>query len=276
MGLGSPTVERRLIQPPDPGIYPDLPMSVYLSWDAVSAGMLKTLTDRSPLHADADRRTDSDSKDTAATIRGTAIHYAILQPSDFEVRYGRLPEGDGRAAHVREAKVALAAEGRIGLPGSVWDAARALRERAWKHAQVRAVLEQAECELSVVWDRDGLACKCRPDVLAREAETIVDLKTCEDASKAAFARTVRRYRYDRSAPWYLDGLNAAGVPVRFWLMLAAESEPPYALALYSLEPEVINRRREENDVALRAWRAVRDLPALPAYPEGVMPLNVED
>lgn len=54
-----------------------------------------------------------------------------------------------------------------------------------------------ETQLSLVWRENNLLCKGRLDVLSSELKTIIDLKTCQDASREAFSRKIADLGYHR-------------------------------------------------------------------------------
>lgn len=263
---------RELLTPPMPGVYDDAAMEHYLGWDAVSASLLKDVT-RSISWAEWRRR--HDSGDTRYTVRGTALHAALLEPEAFESRYRPLPEGcDLRTNEGKRAKAKIELRGRIALPAADYDAARYVRDRCQRHEQVRSLLELGKPEVSCVWEDEdtGLVCKSRPDVLAEPARTIVDLKTSTDVSPARFARHSANMGYHRSVPHYLAGARALELDVRHWLMLAVEAEPPYDVCLYAMDPRLVEHAAELNRRAMRAWAHARATETYTAYPAGVVPL----
>lgn len=257
--------ERDLLLAPPPGVYADVPMADYLAWDAVSAGFLKDLIERGIGYAERARRVVRE--DTDATERGTALHSAILEPHDFERRYAPLsPTCDLRTNRGKDEKAALVASGKHPLKALVWEACVRLREKAWENPTLAALLEQAEAEVSATWvlaerapaepGLGGLVGKARADVLAREARMILDFKSTDDATEAAFGRTAAGYGYHLSAPWYLDGFTAAGVPVEFWTIGAlecVESIGHYDVHLFTLDPAVLQRARERIEKAVREY-----------------------
>lgn len=266
-------MDRILKSPPAPGIYPLLSMDEYLSWDAVSAGLLSDVLDRSPRYAEWKRR-QRDAEATEATVRGTAIHYAVLQPADFEARYAPLPEGyDGRTSEGKAWKAKVEREGKIPLKRDLWAACQGARLAAWNHPQARSILEQAETEVSVAFDAGlGLTGKARPDVLARDARVILDLKTTATAEPRAFGRVAASYGYHRSAPWYRRALRSVGVEIDYWLILALEYEGDYGASVFTIPPEVEAKAEAEIDRALGYWAKCAREGAFQSYATGIVPL----
>ena len=70
-----------LIQPPAPGIYPDVPFRAYLSWDCASRSSLSHMANwREYTPQDVRYAMLTDSPDTDALALGSALHAAVLEP----------------------------------------------------------------------------------------------------------------------------------------------------------------------------------------------------
>lgn len=80
-----------------------------------------------------------------------------------------------------------------------------------------------------VWENDhGLLCKCQLDLVNRftsvdiDATYAVDIKTTNNASLPAFARTVDQLNYDVQAEWYREGLAACGIEITAFAFVVIE------------------------------------------------------
>src|SRR5262245_45568073 len=84
-----------LIEPPPPGIYPEVDAKTYHSWRAASFSRLRVLRDFSPQHLAA-----SDAQDlrleSEELLKGQVVHMAVLEPIEFERKYAFLPRVDMR------------------------------------------------------------------------------------------------------------------------------------------------------------------------------------
>lgn len=265
-------IERK--PPPPPGMYEKLPMSDYLGWDAVSKSVLERMK-TSPAHAQACETWSS--SDTPATLLGTAIHSAILEPELFEGIYGRLPGDDLRKSDAKAAKAAFIEAGRIPLKPVDWEVCDALRDRAWAKSTVRDLLEQATgIEVSGLFPtrHEGIYGKLRPDILCADARTVVDLKSARDASKHGFERAMGEHAYHLSPGWYLPGLRTLGVECDHWVWVALEKTPPYGVALYSLEAHEIARATQECEDLVAAYARCADAKLWPDYPDIILPIVI--
>jgi hypothetical protein len=81
-------------------------------------------------------------------------------------------------------------------------------------------------------------------------DLIVDLKTTRDAHPKAFERDCGTFSYFLQSAYYIDLARDLELPVRGFVFIAIEKEPPYRLSVGELHPE---------DVALGRSRAARAL-----------------
>ena len=255
------------VDPPAPGLYPDVPAPVYRRWRAASQSILAILRDRSPAHAY--EAMVNPPPQTDAERLGEAVHMAVLQPDLFARRYVRGPEGDRRTKAVREAwqEVAAANPGATILLPAEYDQIIAIRDAVYRHPTARKLFG-GEAERSAVWrDPDtGVLCKGRFDEINRTVGCITDLKTTQDASPAAFTRAIYGYRYYLQAAHYLAGAQALGIDVRFFVIIAVEKEPPYGVAIYHVSGEAIRAGLEELRPLLTVYARCMETGVWPSYP----------
>jgi exodeoxyribonuclease VIII len=99
-------------------------------------------------------------------------------------------------------------------------------------------------EVSGFWiDAFGVACKLRADILNIPDRIIVDYKSTKDASKRAFKRDIFYRGYDIQAAMYLDGVKKILNTEDFinYLWIAQEKTPPYGVAVYRADTELIEQ-----------------------------------
>lgn len=129
-----------------------------------------------------------------------------------------------------------------------------------------------DIESSLFWERDGVRCKGRPDLLATiNGETcLVDLKTTNDIRH--FDSTFYRFRYDVQAAWYQYGYNAATGHIRdelpgFWF-LVVDTEAPHLCQFMRPSKDVLanaNARIEEELAYFKRCQAAQEWPGLPEF-----------
>lgn len=256
--------------PSVPGIYAGLSNAAYHAGPGVSKSQLDMLA-KSPKHYYAHyvsltpvRRPEA----TAAMQLGTALHAAVLEPEIFS-QWVILPDVDGRT---KEGKAAKAAAAELAEERGMPTISAALHAEVMQMAvsvndsELAYYLErEGHAELSVYWrDEDtGLLCRCRPDWLLKN--TVVDLKTTEDASPRGFQRSAYGYRYWVQAAFYLDGLAANGLDSLDFLFAAVEKRPPYVSTIYMASNELIEAGRQEYKRLLRLLKQCHDSDRWPGY-----------
>lgn len=125
-------------------------------------------------------------------------------------------------------------------------------------------------EMSMFWERDGVKCKGRPDMVATiNGETcLVDLKTTNDIRN--FESSFYRFRYDVQAAWYQYGLKAAmdldEVP-GFWF-LVVDTEAPHLAQFMRAGSEILsnaNAKIEEELAHFKRCQTAQEWPGLPEF-----------
>ena len=89
-------------------------------------------------------------------------------------------------------------------------------------------IEVDHIEASMFWERAGVQCKGRPDIIGKinGRRVIVDLKTTSDFY--AFDRKFWSFGYDVQAAWYAHGLKKiTGEDVDFWFLVVDTEEPHF-------------------------------------------------
>jgi hypothetical protein len=103
-----------------------------------------------------------------------------------------------------------------------------------------AMLATGQSELSCFARYEGTLVRCRPDLMAYDAEGrlwVVDLKKLQDASRDEFRRHAREYKYAFQEAWYRFVLGLLGMDVYAFRFAAVEEEPPHGVAVYPLARE---------------------------------------
>lgn len=240
---------------------------------------------RSPLHF-----VNRQPMDSPALRLGSAVHEAILEPDLFA---GRWPVWRGPSRATKEGKAkwadfqlehraALLAGRLLEVKAGVdpMDQITAMADAVRAHPLLGPILDDEEnaIEHSILW-RDaetGVACRCRPDIWSVEDACILDLKTTEDASPRAFARSALTYRYHCQSAFYRSGAQALldqDHDHRF-IFAAVEKSPPYAVAVYEIDPTSTVIGEEEIRADLRRYAECLATGVWPGYPEAAQTLEL--
>jgi hypothetical protein len=242
---------------PDAGsIIYDASYEEYRSWPAVNASALKLGYHVSPKHMRAAINGELDS-DSRARKFGRAIHTRLLEPAAYKesvliatpcqaILSGGKREGElcGVAGRYRDPKSGEwfcgkhLAEDMTEPADYVSEEEAARIERAvaevFRHEVVNLIRQHGGCEVSIVWERDGLPCKARLDKLIADAncpDTVLDVKKGQPCklTDAALRKSIRQYGWDFQAAWYRSGVKAVrpdrDKPLFAWVFL--EDGPPF-------------------------------------------------
>jgi hypothetical protein len=248
---------------------PNLSNADYHALDAISPSKLKLFA-RSPLHYWAayeapDRLAPAG---TDAMRLGTALHLAVLEPQLWSQNVVVQPAIDRRTKAGKAQAVEfnlLECAGKLIL--SEDDAARvqAMATAIHAHQAAHFLLEQeGHREHSYTWTDStyGITCKTRPDWHSADRRLIVDIKTTCDCSRREFTRSIAKFDYHLQAAWNTQALGAEQ-----FLIVAVESQRPYAVAVYPFAAEAMAAGARRINRAMEALAQCRDTGIWPG-PEG--------
>lgn len=240
---------------------------------------------RSPWHYKAKRETPPEQQRAPSPqmFMGTLVHCAVLESEHFDARYNVGPDVDKRSKAWREFEESLR-EDMLPITRVQYEQAQAMAASVRRLPDFEALMSDYKSEVSLWWDcpATGVHCKARPDVVkvyppgmhvladpehgmseeraalarTRGFAILADLKTTEDASPDAFARSVVDYSYHTQAQWYMEGAELAlGIPVLSFLFAVVEREYPHCAASYTLDD---NGMRVAGEINLKARELYRD------------------
>ena len=254
-----------------PGWY-DLPEEAYHAHHALGSTDIRNLL-RSPAHFVVAKTQGIESE---ALRLGTLVHECILDPDLWAKRVTaptfnrRTKIGKERAAKWADR---VAAEGLREVNANDRALCEAMRESAMRHRLVRAVLEHAKHrETSCFWEWGGVECKARLDAMADGL--VLDLKTTQDATPAAFRNAVARYHYHVQAAHYSTGVREVTGTWPDYAMVAIEKTPPYGCAVYMLDEEAISVGLDLWERALGVYKKSVETGEWPAYQETTQTLTL--
>jgi hypothetical protein len=212
-------------------------------------------------------------KDTDAKRFGHLFHRFILEPD-----LCRLAVWDGPARNTKAGKEAWAEFLEKHQEHEVVsvDESRALegmRASVYAHSAARNLLNiSGRSELSR-WSYDqrtGELCKVRPDRLL-DIGMAFDLKSCKDASPRGFSKACAERRYHVQGAFYPDKL---GLDEKRFPFIAVEKDPPYAVAVYELDPQAVEFGRYLYERDLIRLAECKISKQWPAYSEKIERLTL--
>ena len=214
-------------------------------------------------------------KETPALALGSAAHSYILERDSFEERYAVAPSIDRRTKNGKEvwAKFEAQANGKTMIKQDDLYQIERMAASVWAHESARELLSEGRAEVSVFANLWGVDTKCRPDWL-REDGLVMDLKTTDDASAAAFPSSVAKWRYHVQAALYQDILATVGIKVSAFVFCAVEKNPPHAVGVYLLDDDAIEAGREAYQRNLDTYKTCIETGSWPAYSPAIETLTL--
>ncbi len=260
-----------------PGYYSDMDLTTYLrdpcDEPSLSKGTVKTINTRSMLRAhfehprlgghtgDANTRSEFGSAVHARVFGGQEIFYVgeVTRRSGKEKGVAFVPE-DWKTQDAKDARDAIRNSG--GLP--MLEHQRPFIEQAAENA--RKLLDtfgKGKPEVSMVWQTEGVWCRGRADWLTADYD--IDLKTCDEADGATWARKcVKSQGYDIQAALRSLGHAALGEPRQMrWLLV--ECEPPFECSIVIPSAKMIALATSKILYAAKRWRECLATDKWPSY-----------
>lgn len=185
------------------------------------------LLHQSPALIEWSRNAPSDGSE--AVERGTTLHCALLESSEFTARYVRMPEYDLRTssgrANAESFRESMNGSGRIINTAQEHDMVIAMRDSVLAHPVARSLLTvSGKSEQSIFWKLDELSLKARPDRIPDEehfGHVLVDVKKIADADK--MQSHFQQLRYHVQASFYSDAyFQLTGEVPRFIFICVGE------------------------------------------------------
>jgi len=222
---------------------------------------------RSPLHYQYALANDTQPR-TDAMILGTVTHLMVFEPERVVDRVAIWNGGD-RKGNGWKAFALEHAHQEILKPDAY---ETAVRMSIAAKAAAGKLLSDLDNEVTIRWThQNGLSGKGRIDHLSR-GYGIIDLKTCRDASPLGFGRSAASLGYVGQASYYVDGYEAMTGQRLPYTIIAVESRPPFAAALYTVTEDHLGLGRETYLPLLDQVKECQASGVWPSYAPGVLTL----
>ncbi|MEW8025508.1 MAG: PD-(D/E)XK nuclease-like domain-containing protein [Candidatus Thiodiazotropha endolucinida] len=283
------------------GLFDDISNAEYHGGPGISKSGLD-LINQSPLHYITNKRhppmTELARNRRAGCLKfGSGLHALVLEPDVFEKEFVLLPTNAPLRPTDRQINAKKQSESTLisiafwekwddenghktaisNKPGDDpfwkpgdWDQLHYMRDAILEHPYASILLDpdQGKAEQSVYWidERTKKLCKCRPDFINDAHNVAVDLKSTNDASYTDFAKSSAKFRYHVQDPFYRDGLSKIGHPVRAFIFVAVEKQPPWGIGIYKLSPEERRIGRIEYQRNLDIYAECHQADEWPCYP----------
>ncbi len=297
--------------PIEPGIYPNMPYErhrgIGLSKTAISDLL------RSPLHYIDKKRHPERYPERAPLVFGNAVHTYLLDPQRFLDLYivaspdANRNTNDGLDALAFDLLQGVpdprGYDGDTSKQGGKRDFVAWLQERCTKTIIGRDDFERIQ------WMAESFsACKTISNLFAGEkaeqwlfwqdeetgllkkagldhyktittpngpVAVIAELKTSADASYESFSRDIAKFHYDVQSAMFEEGVRALMDMRDVWFLFGVvETSPPFACAVYKLDPESLETGRRKVRYATTLYKQCLDTDEWPGYPDMVTPISM--
>lgn len=231
--------------------------------DSVSTSTLKKIL-RSPAHMKA--YWDEPNKKTASRVIFSAVHSAVLEPTEFAKDYVVWTGGDRRGKKYEDFQAAN--PGKEVLKADEYRAVLGMRDAimAYEDYPIGDLISTGENEKTIIWvdQETGVRCKVRPDNL--NAYGILDLKGTDDCRPNSFIRLqcVPLF-YDLQAYMYTEGVFQLTGERRDFYFVAVEETAPHSVWVHQASPAMLESGRVKFRRALELYVKCMETNTFPGY-----------
>ena len=254
-------------------IIPNMPAWEYHRDPSISKSGLDQFR-KSPAHFQA--WLAEDREQTPAMRIGTLTHLAVLEPDSFDEKTVIAPLVDKRTKEGKSIWEQFKGDndGKEILSLDEHNQIVAMRDSVRKHQAAGKLLAKGGSEISVfaVCPKTKVMMKGRFDWL--DGNTIVDLKTTEDASPEGFAKSVANYRYHMQAAHYIALAGLVGIKDATFKMIAVEKAAPYAVAVYELGAADLILAESDRITLLEMFSSCTQFQSWPAYSQNITTISL--
>ena len=250
-----------------PGIYLDISNEAYHRAPGISKSGLDLIAKSPFLY-----RNRPPQEPTKAMLIGSAFHAATLEPHTFNDLFAVAPDVNART-NAGKAEIEAFRQANAGksiLVAEDADHVAAMSKAVRSHALAAALLSEGQAETSIFHNDEhtGELVKVRPDWIVEDL--LVDLKSTEDATPDAFAKSCWNYRYFVQSALYLDVANAAFGIDRFrsFVFIVCEKKPPYQVAVYVADKQMVGAGRVQYHRDLETYHQCRLADSWPGINDG--------
>ena len=260
----------------DYGINRDASNELYHSSEPIGGSDLIAFA-KSPWKYQQERLQPQKRTTSTAMELGTMLHSRVLEgevqlPGHIVIK----PDGmEFRSKENKQWRDDHLAAGKTIITQAEWEAQKAMPQALMEHKTARNLCYcKGDREVSIVakCPDTGLDVKCRPDILPENGDSIIDLKSCRDASVFGFGKDAASFGYHQKAAWYLWVCELAGIERQFFWWVAIESKWPHEVNCYFMhkDDDVLTTAREWNRMQLEKLSGCMETDIWPRSCEGGM------
>lgn len=276
-----------------PGLHRDLDFATYAEIPALNSGIVNKWGDVSPLHMLEAFNGRIESDDSRDKKFGRAYHCRMLEPERFATDFlvatscsSQFKDGsackapgkwhDGKSWYCGRHKTDDCTEPTDYISIEESERIEAMAARLHKHPALGLFKRKGWSELSVVYERNGVLCKCRADRVPEEMDLIIDIKKTQlgAARLEDCQAAIANYGYFVQAAMNVDGIKAfhpLGSEPRFvWVFI--EDKHPFGVQVVVASGQDIQDGRDVIDEVIEHYARCQKRGVFPDYmPDGLKP-----
>jgi len=250
----------------EPGIYSDVPLSVYhgqaiCPGPSVSSSGLRRVLEingGSPAHFYSEWSGNAEKievEDSKAFYLGRAAHHLMLGQPHFARSFAIRPAHytDYRTKEAREWRDQKIAEGVTPLTDSDVVIIKGMAGSLGRHPLVSQGLLAGDVERSLFWQdkATGIWLKSRPDAIPTDSGDAADLKTTPSVAWTDLVRSITDFAYHAQAALVREAFKAClGLELTSFSLVFVEKKPPYCARVVMLKDSDLDLGAKQNRKAL--------------------------
>ncbi len=259
------------------GIF-DMPFKEYLSdpcpEPALSASVIKTMLQKSPMHA-ADEHprlgaNKEEREDTKASRIGSAAHSIITKQTDHRIALSPYPEF--RTNEAKEWKQAALSAGKLVIKPEEYQVAESMSGKFFgsftnNFAKVKEAFPTDDFEKTIIVQLNGVWCKIRVDAIGA---SLWDLKSTgtEHTPEKWCRNQLEGMGYDITAAFYRRIYRELTGEDKRYIFAVLEQKSPFDSYPVIANDEMLRLADEKIDWALKTWRRGLDTGKWDGYARG--------
>ena len=227
--------------------------------------------------------------ETKALILGSLGHTMVLEMDKLTERYLVMPKVDARTKKGKEQKMLAEEqannEGKILISQEDFTSALGWRENIQNNPVTSNVFMKSKGQNEVSGffkhpDFEDTKGAFRVDKLLPDQMIAIDLKIMLSAHPYAFMSSVKKFRYDIQAAWYIDGLKAITGDTYDFLFVVCEKSSPNNVQTYRLSEETLEHARDDIRAIIKKFNAYKSADKnqqnrLVGYYDGIQTLDIK-
>jgi len=235
----------------------------------LSKSTMMTLLSESPAHARWNHprlNPNYERREEDKFSVGTVAHQVFLEGL---ATVAIVPFDDWRTKAAKDLRDDARVSGLIPLLAKDFERVEAMvvTVRSWLTANHPTLFVDGKPEQTITWEDRGVACRARLDWLLNDNTEIHDLKsTSRSANPEQWCRSsLFSIGADVQAAFYTRGVEAITGTRPEFKFVVCETEPPHALSVIAMGPDVLALADKKIDYALDLWRRCLERDEWPAY-----------